>query len=60
MLLTDVKTEYTIKEKDRVRVKGREDLGIVEVYRVSDAFGVWQAEVDLRRCYGPSSANISN
>ena len=45
MLLTDVKTEYTIKEKDRVRVKGREDLGIVEVYRVSDAFGVWQADI---------------
>ncbi len=30
---------------DFVKIKGRDDLGVVEIYRVSDVFGSYQAEV---------------
>ncbi len=36
---------YQPKEGDLARIQGREDLGVVEVYRVSEAFGVYQADV---------------
>ena len=39
------KAEYNLKVGDKVRVKGREDLGTVEIYRVSESFGVYQADV---------------
>lgn len=39
------RASYTPKTGDRVRVYGREDLGIVEVYRVSDVYGSYQADV---------------
>ena len=45
MLLTQNKTTYQPKPGERVRVLGRDDLGIVEVYRVSDVFGSYQADV---------------
>jgi SNF2 family DNA or RNA helicase len=37
--------EYNLKIGDKVRVKGREDLGTVEVYRISESFGIYQADV---------------
>jgi superfamily II DNA or RNA helicase len=36
---------YNIRQGQRVRVKGREDLGVGEVYRISDNFGMYQAEI---------------
>jgi superfamily II DNA or RNA helicase len=36
---------YNIRQGQQARVKGREDLGIGEVYRISDSFGVYQAEI---------------
>lgn len=36
---------YQPKAGERVRIIGRDDLGIVEVYRVSDVFGSYQADV---------------
>ncbi len=38
-------TLYQPKVGERVRIIGRDDLGIVEVYRVSDVFGSYQADV---------------
>ncbi len=43
--MSDVNVEYNPKVGDQVRIRGREDLGIVEVYRVSDVFGTRQADV---------------
>ena len=43
--MTEVKIEYRPKVGDKVKVKGREDLGTVEIYRVSDSFGIYQADV---------------
>ena len=43
--MKDNKTVYQPKVGERVRVLGRDDLGIVEVYRVSDVFGSYQADV---------------
>lgn len=45
MIATEKREEYKPKIGDRVKVKGRDDLGIVEVYRVSDNFGIYQADV---------------
>lgn len=45
MPFTDKKELYQPKAGERVRVTGRDDLGIVEVYRVSDVFGSYQADV---------------
>ncbi len=39
------RAEYNMKIGDKVRVKGREDLGTVEVYRISESFGIYQADV---------------
>ena len=39
------RAEYNLKIGDKVRVKGREDLGTVEVYRISESFGIYQADV---------------
>jgi superfamily II DNA or RNA helicase len=36
---------YKVKTGQKVRVKGREDLGIGEVIRVSDSFGIYQADI---------------
>jgi len=38
-------TTYLPKVGEKVRVKGREDLGIGEVLRVSDTFGIDQADI---------------
>jgi superfamily II DNA or RNA helicase len=35
----------SVKVGNKVHVKGREDLGIVEVYRVSELYGVYQADI---------------
>ncbi|MFH0991724.1 MAG: SNF2-related protein [bacterium] len=43
--MTDNQTLYRPKVGERVRIRGREDLGIVEVYRVSDIYGSYQADV---------------
>ena len=36
---------YKIRQGQRVKVRGREDLGVGEVYRISDSFGIYQAEI---------------
>jgi SNF2 family DNA or RNA helicase len=43
--MSEIKVEYKPKVGDKVKVKGREDLGTVEVYRVSESFGIYQADV---------------
>ncbi len=45
MLTAEQKIEYMPKVGEKVRVKGREDLGSVEVYRVSELYGTYQADV---------------
>ncbi len=45
VFLTDNKSVYQPRVGERVRIRGREDLGIVEVYRVSDNYGSYQADV---------------
>ncbi len=45
MVMSDVNVQYKPKVGDQVRIRGREDLGIVEVYRVSDVYGTRQADV---------------
>ncbi len=45
MYVTENKMKYEPKVGDRVRVRGRDDLGIVEVYRLSELYGVYQADV---------------
>lgn len=45
MFTAEQKIDYKPKVGDRVKVKGREDLGIVEIYRVSEVFGTYQADV---------------
>ncbi|MDP3830487.1 MAG: hypothetical protein Q8Q47_04405, partial [Ignavibacteriaceae bacterium] len=45
MFMSEIKVEYKPKVGDKVKVKGREDLGTVEVYRVSESFGIYQADV---------------
>lgn len=45
MFTAEQKIEYMPKEGERVKVKGREDLGIVEVYRVSELYGIYQADI---------------
>lgn len=42
---TDQATAYLPKAGDKVKVRGREDLGLVEVYRVSEMYGTYQADV---------------
>ena len=37
--------EFLPKQGERVRVKGREDLGVGEVLRVSDTYGIYQADI---------------
>lgn len=44
MMMEELAT-YQLLQGQKVRVKGREDLGIGEVYRVSDSFGIYQAEI---------------
>ncbi|MFQ5675467.1 MAG: DEAD/DEAH box helicase, partial [bacterium] len=41
----EVSEKYKLKIGQKVRVKGREDLGIGEVLRVSDSFGMYQADI---------------
>ncbi|MEW5799667.1 MAG: helicase-related protein [Bacteroidota bacterium] len=36
---------YLPKQGERVKVKGREDLGVGEVLRVSDTYGIYQADI---------------
>ena len=45
MFTAEQKIEYMPKAGDNVKVKGREDLGIVEVYRVNELYGVYQADI---------------
>ena len=45
MFTTEQKVEYMPKVGERVRVKGREDLGTVEVYRVSELYSIYQADI---------------
>ena len=43
--MSEEKGEYRPKDGDKVKDKGREDLGTVEVYRVNESFGVYQADI---------------
>jgi len=45
MFTAEQKVEYMPKVGERVKVRGREDLGIVEVYRVSELYGIYQADI---------------
>ena len=45
MFTAEQKVEYMPKVGEQVRIKGREDLGTVEVYRVSELYGIYQADV---------------
>jgi len=45
MFTAEQNIEYMPKVGERVRVKGREDLGTVEVYRVSELYGIYQADI---------------
>ena len=45
MLTAEQKVDYMPNVGERVRVKGREDLGTVEVYRVSELYGIYQADI---------------
>lgn len=45
MILQEQRIEYKPKQGDKVKVKGREDLGLVEIYRVSESYGIYQADV---------------
>src|ERR1035437_4492626 len=44
-IMREQNVEYNVKVGDKVKIKGREDLGLVEVYRVNEAFGFYQADV---------------
>jgi superfamily II DNA or RNA helicase len=44
--------EYLPKQGERVRVKGREDLGVGEVLRVSDTYGIYQADIVFESAEG--------
>ncbi len=45
MFTAEQKVEYMPKVGEQVRIKGREDLGTVEIYRVSELYGIYQADV---------------
>lgn len=45
MFTAEQKIEYMPKVGERVRVQGRDDLGIVEIYRVSELYGIYQADI---------------
>lgn len=44
--------EYLPKQGERVRVKGRGDLGVGEVLRVSDTYGIYQADIVFEAAEG--------
>lgn len=45
LIATEPKANYVPKIGEKVKVLGREDLGIVEIYRVSEMYGEYQADV---------------